>query len=344
MNILILGNIGDMQSGIYILEACKPFCVKATAIDVRQMKQHIPEKQLQKSILKEVNKMTIVPNLIIVMKGLEMTFDTLKKIKKKFPKAKIVNWFFDVYLGKKKIWEREDFFKIIKFYDYFFCSLKGVADKLKEKGLDNVRYLDEGCSLNYHSPQYMNFFQKNKYGEDVSFVGTLGLFLQHPTRVKILEKVLKEGFNLKIWGFMIDNKKKLPISIRHAHQRKPVINDKHSMVAQSSLVNLSIDQDIHVSMGHSARLYRIMCAGGLVLSTATSGLEHMFKTNLKDEEITEDQELVLFFDENDLVRKLDFLLEHEEIRKKIAKNGMKKVQKFHTFEKRIKEMLEVIKK
>jgi len=92
----------------------------------------------------------------------------------------------------------------------------------------------------------------------------------------------------------------------------------------------------------SARIYRVMCAGGLYLSTATKGIESLFNVNKEGEEITGDQELVVFYDENDLIKKLDFLLEHDDIRESIAKNGQKRVISEHTFKHRIIKMLKMI--
>ena len=86
-----------------------------------------------------------------------------------------------------------------------------------------------------------------------------------------------------------------------------------------------------------------MCAGGLYLTTYVKDLETMFKLNKSDELITVEQELVVYYDENDLINKLDFLLAHDDIRNSIAKNGQTIVKEKHTFECRLKDMLEVIK-
>jgi spore maturation protein CgeB len=264
-------------------------------------------------------------------------------VKEKFKDASLVNWFFDVYLGNLPIWKTETYFSTLKLFDYYFCSLKGVADKLKEKGFTNVHHLGEACFPLLHSPQYMNNFQKNKYGSDVAFCGSVGFKLQHPNRIPILKRICEEGFDIKIWGNLVGSKASIPSEIKSVYKGMPAINDVHSMVCQSSLINLGIDQMPDLDMSFSARVYRILCAGGLYLSTATKGLDKIFEINKEGESIKPTQDLVVFYDEDDLIKKLDFLLEHEQIRKSIAENGRKKVQDI-TFEKRIKEMLEVVKK
>jgi len=343
MNFLILGAFEDGQTGLYIADSIDQLKDGVRFIDIRLLLRLHKEKA-QQIILDKINGFDYTPDVILVLKGLELTMDTLKKIREKFPKAKLVNWFFDVYLGDKKIWEHTEYAEFIKMFDYFFCSLKGVADKLNECGFDNAHYLDEACLVEAHEPQYMNNFQKKKYGEDISFCGSIG-YIAHTNRIPILYKLLSEGFNVKIWGDIVTDAKSIPFDVRDALRGVPAVNEKHSMVCQSSLINLGIDQDPDLERSFSARLYRVMCAGGLYLTTYTKGLEDMFKINKKGEPITEDQELVVFYDKDeDLVPICDFLLKNDDIREVIAENGRVAVTNKHKFIDRIKEMKEVIEK
>jgi spore maturation protein CgeB len=227
-------------------------------------------------------------------------------------------------------------------FDYFFCSLKGVSDKMQEVGYKNAYYLDEACDPELNGETYLNYFQQRKYGEDISFIGSLGFHGMHIKRVQILKKIVDEGFNLKIWGAIVGPQKLIPQELLAKHVGTSVVNDQHSMVVQASLVNLGIDQDNDVELGHSARLYRVLCAGGLYLCGAVKGLEKMFRINKEGEEISEHQDLVVYYDENDLVKKLDFLLENVDIAEKIARNGRVEVLTNHTFDDRIKEMIKTI--
>ena len=344
MNVLILGNMGDRQTGAYISNAFKKADCIVAYLDIRAGIQHMKRDELQSCTLTEVKNMKWKPDIVLVFKGLELDFETLKEIKETFPDAKLINWFFDKYLMDKPIWEQSGYADTLKLYDYYFCSLKGVADKLNECGFDNARYLDEGCDLFENGEVYMNAFQERKYGEDIAFCGSLGFSAHQINRIETLARLVKDGFNIKIWGDVIGEWKRFPQEIKEAHQKTPVINDMHSMVAQSSVINLGIDQDPELELSHSARLYRIMCAGGLYLTTATKGLEKMFKINeSKDAPITEDLELVVYYDLDDLVAKCDFLLDNDHIAQSIAKNGQKVVIEKHTFIERVKELIEVIK-
>ena len=341
MKIWILGGIADEQTGLYILDACRRITKDVVFTDVRRIMEELPTPEIQKTIIDELNDLHITPDLILVMQGKELKVETLHTIKEKFPKATLVNWFFDKYFGGGAIYDTEHM-DVLEAYDYFFCSMKGVADKLKEKGI-NAYYLDEACDPNYHYVEYYNPFQKRKYGEDIAFVGNLGHFDIHPNRIPALQRVIKEGFNIKIWGDIACDMKYIPADIKTYHTGMIVINRAHSIVANTSLINLGLDHGTDIELGQSARIFRVMCAGGLYLSDNVLGLNKLFKLNeSEDAPITKDQEIVVFYNIDDMIRKMDFLLEHDDIRKAIAENGRKKVTEEHTFDIRIKEMLEII--
>jgi len=344
MKPLILGNIGDNQTGMYIFKTFDELLSDCIAIDVRKIVLDSGIKLGQDVIIDELQKMDYDPDLVIVLKGIELSIKTVEQIKKMFPKAILVNWFFDKYMTIYPVWEDDLFLKYVPYYDYFFCSLKGIADKLKALGHENVRYLDEGCYPPFNKEVYLNYYQQRNYGADVSFIGTIGYTKQHPNRIPILDRIINEGFHTKIWGKISCEMKLLPNTIKNCYTGTPVINEQHSMVAQSSLINIGIDQDLDLDMGHSARLYRVMCAGGFYLSTATKGLNKMFVVNKKGAKITGNEDLIIFYDNDDLIQKLDFLLEHQELIDQIRLNGQKKVVENHTFKHRLEEMMKVIKK
>lgn len=54
------------------------------------------------------------------------------------------------------------------------------------------------------------------------------------------------------------------------------------------------------------------------------------------------EELVWFEDEADLVRKVRYYLEHDEERRRIAKNGQKKVRELHNYDARLEVIEGVI--
>jgi len=355
MKIMILGSFRDKQTANYILDSCKEHVYDAIGIDIRGIFETSKNNyEAQKRIIKEIETASFKPDLIIVLKGLEMTMDTLHTIKTMHPEAKIVNWFFDAYLGEVPIWENKEHSYAINFFDYFFCSLKGVADKLIESGYKNAYWLPEAYCPRNHKPVHMNNFQSKKYGSDVSFCGNLGYLKQHPNRIKTLERLEKEGFHFKIWGNVAcyNLKEKNPVDettmwkgispiLKHFHQKTEAINEHHSMVCQASCINLGIDQNPELELSQSARLYRVLYAGGLYLTNATKGLEKMFKINPPGKMPTGEEDLIVYYDLDNMIELADFLLEFDDIRKQIAKNGKQVIEK-HSFSSRIKNIIDLV--
>ena len=343
MKFLLLGQVKDLQSGVYILESIAELGHEEQYVDIREIAERAGVVPGQEEILTQIDELNYDPDIIIVLKGLELSLDTLKTIKAKFPTAKLVNWYFDIKAVGQNLWENTSFYPAIELYDFFLCSLSGVATKLREKGFKNVFHVGEACFPPLHGEQELNHFQEQKYGEDISFIGNLGYVNIHTDRLKILSQVIKDGFNIKIWGGVVGEMKSIPLAIRQVLAGQQVINERHSQVCQSSLINLGLDAMPDLEGSMSARIYRVMCSGGLYLSSPTKGLRNLFKINLKDEPVTADLEVVVFHDAQDLTDKLDFLLEHDDIRRAIAKNGQKAVLDKHKFTDRIEEIIQITK-
>ena len=56
-----------------------------------------------------------------------------------------------------------------------------------------------------------------------------------------------------------------------------------------------------------------------------------------------DEDFVYYEDRYDLMRKLEYYLNHEDERAQIAKNGHDKIQKEHTFDIRVSQIIDIVK-
>jgi len=342
MKILMLANMSDLQTGPYIFTAFEKLGHDINYIDVRAIIRRKGYLEGQQTIIDNIAAIPEDPDVIMMLKGLELTPDTILKIKTAFPKTKLINWFFDVYFSGAPIWEEESSFPIIRLYDYFLCSLKGVAQKLQEKGFSNVHYVPEACSESFNAEVPVSLEHKRRYSCDITFIGSIGLVGIHKKRIEYLSRIIKEGGFLSIWGGVLGDSKNIPEPIKTRMKNAMIINKEHSLICQTSTINLGLDQDISLDESWSARLYRIMCSGGLYLSTPTKGLENHFRINEEHEEITIKQDLVVFYDEDDMVEKIEFLLDNPDIAERIGLNGQQTVLKAHTFKHRIKQIIKLI--
>ena len=95
-----------------------------------------------------------------------------------------------------------------------------------------------------------------------------------------------------------------------------------------SKINLNITLK-SIRSGIPLRAIDIMSAGGFLLTNFQSDfLEHFVP----------EEDFVYYTDLNDLNDKIQFYLEHDEERSRIAKNGQKKIRRYHSFVKHFQEM------
>ena len=89
----------------------------------------------------------------------------------------------------------------------------------------------------------------------------------------------------------------------------------------------------NIYTGLPLRMWDILGAGGFLMTNYQAELPDFF---------VENKDLVCFDGEKDMVEKTLYYLSHEEERKQIARNGHEKVKKFHTYQIRLKEIIETI--
>ena len=99
-----------------------------------------------------------------------------------------------------------------------------------------------------------------------------------------------------------------------------------------SKINLNPSLRI-IQSGIPLRAFDIMGAGGFLLTNYQQELPEYFEIG-KDLDVYENEE--------DLLWKINYYLEHEEERVQIAKNGQKKVREFYTWKQRIEDIMTIM--
>lgn len=89
----------------------------------------------------------------------------------------------------------------------------------------------------------------------------------------------------------------------------------------------------NIRSGIPLRVWDVLGSGGFMLTNFQAELPSYFE-NEKD--------LVYFESMEDLLRKTDHYMNHEDERLQIARNGREKVRKYHSYETRLEKMLEMI--
>ncbi len=87
-----------------------------------------------------------------------------------------------------------------------------------------------------------------------------------------------------------------------------------------------------IKSGIPLRVFDILGAGGFLITNYQADIADYFNIG---------EDLVCYENEEDLIHKVGYYLEHEEERKQIAENGYRKVKQFHNYEVRLKEILRI---
>ena len=152
---------------------------------------------------------------------------------------------------------------------------------------------------------------------DVSFVGQ-----PHSNRVEIIDRLRRAGIDVKVFGFGWGD----------AGHRLPF----HEMVRtfSRSRINLNMANALDGSSQQiKGRNFEVPGCKGFLLTDRVPQLDSYFEP---------DREIALFDDEDDLVRKVQFYLQHEEQRRRIATLGYARCLREHTWDHRFHQLFDQI--
>ena len=145
-------------------------------------------------------------------------------------------------------------------------------------------------------------------------------------RKKIIEELSAEH---QFYLYTRDDAKKIGLSTN----KGPVdYYDNMPYVFKNSKINLNITLK-SIKTGIPLRVFDIMGSGGFLLTNYQSDMMECFEHNV---------DFVYYEDIKDLKNKVNYYLEHDEERAIIAKNGYEKVKRDHSYDRRVKEILEIV--
>ena len=155
----------------------------------------------------------------------------------------------------------------------------------------------------------------------------LGLRCTELERVRLLRQISK-NFSLDI--YTQSDSKFVPMA-----SYPGVVDYKTDMpkVFQCSKINLNFTSK-SIKTGVPLRIFDIMGAGGFLITNYQQEIPEYFQIG---------EDLVVFDNEEDLIWKIDYYLQHEEERIQIAENGCKKVRQLYTWEQRIRDIMNIMK-
>ena len=211
-------------------------------------------------------------------------------------------------------------------FDFFSSPDVHGPLKYRHLGLENCIYFPFGCNEQIFRRDAM---AEKKY--DVSFIGSW-----HPYREWIVNRIRKAGIRVEAAGFrwavgevsqdqMVDyfNQSKINLNLSNSASW----DLRYLASSPKAIVNRLRSKKNVEQM--KARIFEVNSCGGFQLSYYVEGMANCYLP---------DREIVIYADADDMIDKIRFYLEHEELRESIAQAGHARTMQEHTFGRRFESV------
>ena len=207
-------------------------------------------------------------------------------------------------------------------YDLILTSFPHFVNRLRNDG-KNCDYFKIGFDQ-----RVLSKIRENNRDIDFSFVG--GISKYHNYASNNIEYLIKKA-NLQVYGYGANN---LPFNsnIRKNHKGERWGLEMYDILSRSKI---SFNRHINVAENNAnnMRLFEATGMGSLLLTDKKDNLRQLFE---------EDREIVTYDSKEEALEKYNYLINKPEELANIAKAGQLRTLKEHTYENRIKELIEIL--
>ncbi|MDR1242920.1 MAG: glycosyltransferase [Deltaproteobacteria bacterium] len=218
-------------------------------------------------------------------------------------------------------------------YDFFaVIQREPFLRELADLGVRNALYLPLAALPELHRPlegEALSAADRQRFGADVSFMGA-----GYPNRRRAFRELT--GYDFKIWGTEWDDDAFLEAHLRMKGER--ISPEDAVRIFNAAKINLNLHSGIKaepaVTRGDfiNPRTFEIACCGAFQLVDERTLLPELFA----------EDEIGSFSTLEDLKNKLDYYLQRPEEREAIAERGRARVLKEHTYQARMKTLLDFV--
>jgi spore maturation protein CgeB len=272
------------------------------------------------AIKKEMSKMEF--DLVWIDKGMVIYPSTLNWIKKKFPKCFLIFCSEDDMFAKHN---RTSYFdRGISFYDFIFTTKVYNLEELKTIGAKETVLMLDSYDEKNHLPLELSIEDRNTYQSEVGFIGSF-----EEDRAKKILYLAENGILVNVWGngwsAWLGKHKNLVI------KNKMLFEQEYTKAICATKINLCFLRKINRDEVTS-RSVEIPACGAFMLGERTKRHLDFFK---------EGKEAEFFSSNEEMLSKVRFYMDNEELRKNIATAGRKRcLESGYSMRVQIKNMLE----
>ncbi len=259
----------------------------------------------------------VQPDFIFIFGTSQVTPGTIAQIKSSQKNVKIILFWLDPLLNFTNC-----LFNSLPLFDYIFTYSRANIEILDMYKRNNVFFLPFACDPNLHFNPPIN----NNYISDLSFVG-----MMRPERAEDIYQIIKNFPNkiIKIWGPDWNRDKRF----KKFHHTRDLRGVEYASVFKSSIINLNRIDDANYPSANM-RFFEIPCAfGGIQLCSNCPEMQDIF---------LEYETLLYYYNNNDLMNKIDFIFSNPDKLKKISKDANNFVIEYHTYANRVQYINSII--
>lgn len=217
-------------------------------------------------------------------------------------------------------------------YDAFAVIQKEpFLSELEKIGQPHAFYLPLAALPDFHKPLELSLADKKKYGSEISFLGA-----GYPNRRVAFRSLI--GRDFKIWGSDWDGETALNAHIQRNGAR--IDAEESVKIYNAAAINLNLHSNVDpkklVGNGDfvNPRTFELAAMGAFQLVDRRSLMAELFA----------DDELAVFDDFDGMMKAVDYFLSHPEERQKYAQRARARVLRDHTYEQRMRALLEYMEK
>lgn len=259
------------------------------------------------------------PELFLSMFGFDIFGETVKEIGSLG--AHTVCWWMNDPI------QNERGLALAKDYEFFFSNCETSVKFYRDAGIKSARFLPHAAFPELHHPVKLDAAEHRHWESEICFVGDWG-----PIRQGVLSNIAKK-FEIRIWGpwhKRLDRKDRLWSRVVDGYFTT------EDMARAFSATKIALN--LHAWFGYfpyglNPRVWETPACGALEVCDAKTDLARQFR---------EDEEIITYRHGLELESKLKDLLGDASARERVAKAGMKRVQQEHTYEHRLRELLQSV--
>lgn len=244
-------------------------------------------------------------DLVWVDKGLSIRPETLRRVRERLPKVRIVSYSPDDMLNP--LHQSPAYLSAVPEYDLHVTTKSYNVEELKGLGARDVLFVDNAYDPRTHRPMELSAEDRRRFGTGVGFIG-----IYEEERAEMMLRLASAGIRVVVhgpdWAHLGGSNPNLVLG------ESWLEDENYARAVNATRVNLGFLRKGNRDL-QTTRSVEIPACGGFLLAERTAEHQRLFREGVEAE----------FFEGfEELLRKCRYYLEHEDDRRRIAAAGLRR--------------------